>query len=610
MNLSILLIPLLLPLAVGIVILFIPKVLKWVRETLTFITMVITFAAVIKIFLMKEASFRFSIVEIGKFNLSLDLLASPLASFILLFATGFGLLVSLYSFRYMEGKGRLREYYSFLLFAVGGSCGVILSDHLLFFLIFWEIVTVSLYFLITTGEPEAKAGATKTFAMIGAGDGLLLLGIGLAWYASGTLTMSSIDISTASVTGGFAFVLMMLGAITKAGSMPLHTWIPAASEGAPASVMAFMPAALDKLLGIYFLLRIAMDLFVMNDAMGMVLMAIGSVTIVAAVMMAMVQHDLRRLLSYHAVSQVGYMVLGIGTMNPIGIIGGLFHMINNSIYKSCLFLCAGSVESRSGSNDLGDLGGLAKAMPVTAVTCLIAALAISGVPPLNGFVSKWLIYQGVIGTGSRASFIFLVAAMFGSALTLASFVKVMYSVFLGQRTETTAGVKKEVGFSMFLPMVVLALLCLFFGIFYRYPLAYLVPSGTEFTTAPTGLWNSTVAAVLIVIGIALGLLIYLIGNIKKSARIVKPFIGGESLKMGSDRVSGTHFYDTVKNMPALKGIYAAQEKGYLDPYSWFAGLGLTITGLLRKLHNGLLPMYLSWSILGSVVLLVLFIVLL
>lgn len=173
----------------------------------------------------------------------------------------------------------------------------------------------------------------------------------------------------------------------------------------------------------------------MNQAMNTVLMITGSITIVAAVMMALIQHDLKKLLGYHAVSQVGYMVLGIGTGNPLGIAGGLFHMVNNAIYKSCLFLSGGAVEKRTGTTNLEKLGGFAKIMPISFVTFLIASLAISGVPPLNGFASKWLIYQGIIETVRNGGYLWvlwLVAAMFGSALTLASFMKLTHAVFLGQ----------------------------------------------------------------------------------------------------------------------------------------------------------------------------------
>ncbi len=609
MSVNILLIPVLLPPAVGLFTFILPRKDRWVRAILALISAVLAFAAAILIYTDRSLELRFPLLEIGRFTLSFDLVPTPLSSFILLFATGFGLLIALYSLGYMSGRNRLREYYAFFLFALGGSGGVLLADHLLLFLIFWEVVSVSLYFLITTGGAQSKAGATKTFAMLGGGDGCLLLGIGLVWCLQRSFTISSLSIPVGGALPVIAFVLMMIGSITKAGSMPFHSWIPAASEAAPAPVMAFLPAALDKLLGIYLLVMLATRLFILTGGLGLLLMIIGAVTILAAVMMAMVQHELPRLLAYHAVSQVGYMLLGIGTLNPLGIAGGLFHMLNNSIYKNCLFLCAGAVKKKTGTNDLAELGGLAAAMPVTFVACLVSALAISGVPPFNGFVSKWLVYQGVLETASKASFIFLVAAMFGSALTLASFIKVIYSVFLGTKSQAAAKVNKDVGFGMALPVIVLALLSLGFGIYYRFPLnTFILPGAGVQATLP-GIWSATWATGLIILGLVIGLVIYLLGRYRKSARVVSPFTGGEKLDEKTGRVLGTYFYDTIKMMPVLKSTYKAQERGHLDPYAWIGGLGLGITGLLKRLHNGLLSWYLSWSLLGIVVLLLIFLVL-
>jgi formate hydrogenlyase subunit 3/multisubunit Na+/H+ antiporter MnhD subunit len=601
-SVNLLLVPVALPLAVGVFTFILPRKDRWFRGILTLLTAAVVFASAIWIFIQKDLELRFPLFTIGRFLLSFDLAVKPLSSFILIFATGFALLISLYSLGYAAKGSRLREYYAFFLFALGGSSGVLLADHFLVFLIFWEIVSASLYFLVTIGGPESKAGASKTFAMLGGGDGCLLLGIGLVWFLNGSFTISAMSIPFTGAISVIAFVLMMIGAITKAGSMPFHSWIPAASEASPASVMAFLPAALDKLLGIYLLILLSTQIFILTGGLGLLLMIIGAVTILAAVMMAMVQHDLPKLLSYHAVSQVGYMLLGIGTMNPIGIAGGLFHMLNNSIYKNCLFLCAGAVERKTGTNDLARLGGLARAMPVTFIACLVSALAISGVPPFNGFVSKWLVYQGVLETGMKASFIFLVAAMFGSALTLASFVKVIYSVFLGTKTDATVKVNKDVGFGMALPMIVLAILSLGLGIYYRFPLNFFIFPGLGVQAAVPGIWSSTWATGLIILGLVIGLIIYLFGKYKKSARVVSPFIGGE--KPG--RVVGTHFYDTIKELPLLRGTYTAQGKGHLDPYSWIGGLGLAITGLLKRIHNGLLSWYLAWSLVGILVLVVLF----
>jgi formate hydrogenlyase subunit 3/multisubunit Na+/H+ antiporter MnhD subunit len=607
MNPSVLIVPILIPLGAGILILLIPGRDRWSGGILALAAGAAAFASSLGIALGEVPDLRRPLLELGGFTLRLDLARTPLAAFILPFAAGFALLISLYSLFYLEKRHRPREFQAFLLFALAGSAGVLLADHLILFLIFWEIVSASLYFLVALGGPEARAGATKTFAMLGAGDACLLLGIGLLWQASGSFSLGQIRVPVDGWLPAAAFLLMMAGAITKAGAMPFHSWIPAASEGAPAPAMALLPAAIDKLLGIYLLVRLVTGLFTLTGGLGLLLMIAGAVTILAAVMMAMVQHDLRRLLAYHAISQVGYMLLGIGTLTPVGIAGGLFHMLNHSIYKSCLFLCAGAVEKKAGSTELGELGGLARAMPVTFSACLVSALAISGVPPFNGFVSKWLVYQGVIGTGSAGALLFLIAAMFGSALTLASFVKVIYSVFLGARTGKTAGVAGEVSFGMQLPLILLAALSLLFGVYYRFPLESLILPGLGIRIAPAGTWDSPLAAGLIALGLILGLVIYLVGRIARSSRTVGAFTGGEELDRETGRVPGTRFYDTIRSAAPLSGIYAAQEKGRLDPYLWAGGLGLGFTGLLRRIHNGLLSWYLSWSLAGIAILIALLI---
>jgi len=574
------------------------------------------FAAAIWIFFKGSSPFQLLLINLGEFSLSFDLLVTPLASFIFLFASGFSFLIALYSIPFMAKTKRLKTYYAFLLFALAGCSGVFFSNNLLIFLIFWEIVTASLYFLITTGGPESSYGSTKTFIMLGAADACLLLGVGMIWGLTHTLSINSLSVSMDSSVSVIAFFLMVLGAITKAGAMPLHSWVPAASEGAPSSVMAFLPASVDKLLGIFLLVKLCTGMFILNNTLGLILTIIGAVTVLAAVMVAMVQHNLKKLLAYHAVSQVGYMVLGIGTLNPLGIAGGLFHMLNNAIYKNCLFLCSGAVEKKTGTAELGELGGLAKAMPVTFGAFLIAALSISGIPPFNGFVSKWMIYQGALEAAENAPqlwkiipLVILISAMFGSALTLASFVKALYSVFLGQKTEITQKVKKDVPFEMKLPLVVLSLLCIGFGVFYAFPLGkFIYPAiGTE--AKAIGIWNSTLASFLIIAGLVLGFIIYFVGLTLKSSRMADTYIGGEKLNPSIHRVKGTDFYKTIKDLPLLSGIYSAQEKGYFDPFVWFGKIGGGITWVLQQLHNGILPQYLSYSLLGIVILLFLVVLL-
>jgi formate hydrogenlyase subunit 3/multisubunit Na+/H+ antiporter MnhD subunit len=614
---STLLICVFLPLIAGFVLLFLPNRIKHLSAALTLIISVVTFALAIRIFAAGRSDYSWSVFQINELKLDLLLTAKPLGAFILLFAAGFGVLITLYSLKSMAGAKRLNEYYGSILLAIGGSAGILLSDHLLFLLIFWEIVTASLYLLIATGGRNSNFAATKSFAMIGASDGAFLLGVLIAWAISGTFTISDISIQTTSALPIIAFLLLMTAAITKAGALPLHTWLPTSGEYAPASVMALLPAAIDKLLGIYLLVIIVREIFVLNSAaLSMVLSIIGAATIIIAVMIAMVQHNLKRLLSFHAISQVGYMILGIATMTPVGIAGGVFHMLNNAIYKCCLFLCGGAVEQQTGTAELDRLGGLGKKMSVTFAACLVAALSISGIPPFNGFVSKWMVYQGVIqmgtaqtGVAAKLWPIWLTCAMFGSALTLASFVKLLHSLFLSRLPSELKDVK-EVSPLQFIPMAVLAVLCVFFGVFYAVPLnRFIYPAlNIQPGAAIFGTWESILATALLVFGILIGLVILFIGLLvhQGRCRTVPTWTCGEIQPNDEMIVPGTGFYKTVSSMGGLRQLYSAQEKGHFDLYNQGGRAGLTLTEFLRWLHSGILPIYLTWVTLG--LLIVLFVV--
>jgi formate hydrogenlyase subunit 3/multisubunit Na+/H+ antiporter MnhD subunit len=366
-------------------------------------------------------------------------------------------------------------------------------------------------------------------------------------------------------------------------------------------VMALLPASLDKLLGIYLLARLSLDLFIMDRSMGLLLMIVGAATIIFAGMMALMQEDVKKLLAFGAVSQVGYIVLGIGTGVPIGILGGLFHMLNHAIYKTCLFLGAGSVEKQAGTTDLKKLGGLASAMPVTFAATFVAALSVSGIPPFNGFFSKWLIYQSLVTSNKP---IFLLVAMFGSALTLAYMIKMLYSIFWGERPKKLAAVR-EVGFLMAWPMVALALLCIVFGFLAQLPLQKLIGPvlGFQFQGAPAGinltnaLWSPTMATLLMIAGLVVGVIIYLLGRVPRR-RKATAFVGGEILDTDETRVAGTGFYETIRNLGGFRGVYTDADKGIFDLYFLGGRLGANLVRILRGLHDGVLSSYLSWSIIG------------
>jgi len=543
-----------------------------------------------------------------------------LSMFVGIFIGIFFLLITIYSFGFMRQRKRLIYYYSYLILTFISSLGAVFSNNLILFMVFWGFLGLLLYLLIGFAQTEnASYTAKKAFIIIGGTDALMLLGLAIVWRLTGSLQMDEISITLNTKVTVLAYMCLAAGAFAKAGAMPFHTWVPDTAKDAPTPVVAFLPASLDKLLGIYFLVRISLYMFKMNPALNTVLMMIGSFTIVAAVMMALIQHDLKRLLGYHAVSQVGYMVLGIGTGNPIGIAGGLFHMLNNTIYKSCLFLSGGAVEKEAGTTDLEKLGGFGKIMPITFITFLIASLAISGVPPLNGFASKWMIYQGIIKTadnGNHLWIIYLAAAMFGSSLTLASFMKLIHAVFLGQpankqtrsneiltKAEAMINKPRETSPTMWIPQVFLAVLCIIFGVFaYRVPLKmFIFPSLGE-KIEFFGIWNANLATILIIVGIIMGIIIYLLGTVTR-ARETKAFIGGEILEEQLNmRVSGTEFYNTIKDITPLDTIYRLAERKVFDIYDIGTKMTFGFNKILRYLHNGILPTYLSWCLLGMIIL--------
>ncbi|MBN1383858.1 MAG: NADH-quinone oxidoreductase subunit L [Elusimicrobia bacterium] len=616
------------PIVGGILCLLIPKLERVVAVIISFITL---FIAVLIFF--NPAYSEFS---------STYFIIDNLARFVLLAIVFFGLLIVLYSLKFIKKLSEYKDisvsqYYCYILMTLGASFGAVLSNNLILLLVFWGFLGLTLYLLIQIAPDstfssdheypavDASAVAKKSFIIIGGSDCFMILGIALIWILTGTLQMDMIHISLSSNSfinlSVIAFICLAIAAFAKAGAMPFHTWIPDMAVAAPIPVTAYLPASLDKLLGIYLLARTCINMFDLTGSgfdiyiLRSILLLIGGVTIIAAVFMAMIQHDIKKLLSYHAVSQVGYMVLGIGTGNPIGIAGGLFHMVNHAIYKACLFLSGGSVEYRAGTSDLSKLGGLAKYMPITFITCLIAALAISGVPPINGFVSKWMIYQGIIQFGTNGSgllskfwWVLLLAAMFGSALTLASFMKLIHGIFLGQKDQHLQPDKcKEVHWTMWLPQVVLAGLCLIFGIFaFQVPLKlFIFPSlsamDAKISSEFIGIWQPGLATMFIILGLIVGFVIYLVSNIKY--RMGNTYIGGEILPDDA-RVNGTDFYKTIKDMEFFESMYYFAEKKMFDIYDWGKKIVFKIGSILSDMHSGNLQTYLSWGLIGIAVLLI------
>jgi len=546
---------------------------------------------------------------ISSLNKYLILRIDSLSKLIVLFIGFFSFIIVLYSLIYIKKEKKYLNYYAYILLTLGASNGVALADNLILFVTLWGFLGLTLYKLIKSDNEESSAAAMKTLILIGGADALMIFGIGVIWKINANLNISELKILTSTPLGLIAFLSLLTGSFTKAGAFPFHTWIPDYTKNAPASSSAYLPASLDKLIGIYFLARLCNEMFILTQWLTLVIIIIGVSTIIIGVMMALIQHNYKKLLGYHAVSQVGYMVTGLGLGSMLGIIGGLFHMINNALYKSGLFLTAGNVNEQTGKDKLEDLGGLSGSMPITFIAGLIFALSISGVPPFNGFASKWIIYQGIIEFGREAGLanslwiVWLTLAVIGSALTLASFIKFISGIFLGRRKPEFSKVK-ESNVLMVIPLIVIALLCVGFGVFATKQVVPYLFGSIAGEAAYIGSWNSSLVSLLVIVSIILGMIIYALGNLKNFRRD-NSFIGGEKIQ----ELTGfnvTEFYNTISDFALFSFFFQRAKKRWFDIYNVSREVVVWFNSLLSKAHNGILLRYTTWMIIGLIIMLIFF----
>ncbi len=614
MNPEILLISIILPLVVAVIAILIPRSIRGLREFISVLGGVVLVYIAWLLFDYKNLT-----LNLRWFDwLGFDLRLYHFNAFTLLWINIFGLLISLYSIIKMAGHLRVKEYYFYLFLTIAFANGSILADNFVVLLMFWEGLLLTLYGFITLGNTEnTQRTATKAFIINGFCDFCMIFGIALLWYLTGKASLSEISHEPVRATGLYllSFIMIMIGALGKGGAMPFHTWIPDAAIDAPVSFMAFLPGALEKLLGIFLLTRISVELFVIKDTpASMILMIIGSITIVLAVLMALIQKDYKKLLSFHAISQYGYMVLGIGTALPIGIIGGIFHMLNNAIYKSGLFMIAGAVEHRTGTTEMKKLGGLKDEMPITAICYLILAAAISGIWPLNGFVSKELVVHSAYETGFV---IFAIAGWVGAIFTFLSFLKAGHSIFLGPRSKELPKIK-EAESPFLIPMIVLAVLCVVFGIYNYIPFKYFFepilemhPEAMghhyEFSAHALDLINP-VAAVSIFM-LLIGLVIHLYGwnKAEKRAYMASEVIHRLPVLSTLYDWSEARFFDMYEQgIKFLRGLAHILYVAIDRPIDYFYEKTVTLTGqaftkILQYAHNGHYANYLAWCIAGLII---------
>ena len=422
----------------------------------------------------------------------------------------FGLLVScvvfiacVYSIQYMSHDDNVPQYYTLFLMLAGGVMGLVLSGDLFNMFIMVEILTFAAVAL--TAFRNTANGALEAafkYLVVGCiGSTCILAGTIMLYAQVHTLNlaqMSALIPGNLSTATKVAFALLFIGFCTKAFLVPFHPLAADAHGAAPASISVLISGVLTKS-GIYGLIRLSYFLF-QSMALGTMqfwLVFLGSVSLFVCVTMALAQHDFKRLLAFHSISQIGYVLASVGLCTAFGISAGLYHAMNHTLFKGLLFLAAGAVLHETGTTDLGKLGGLSRKMPHTTVLFLIGAFSISGIPPFNGFASKWMIYQATyqkaVETGNIGFLLVTICALVTSTLTLASFVKVTQSVFFGQLPKEYENVK-EVPFGMRLAMGILAAMCLVTGLLPEAVTRYLTEPAARAVFAVTDYINNMMGA--------------------------------------------------------------------------------------------------------------------
>jgi len=423
--------------------LFVPLVAKVRRKSIGWYAVLITFVAVLNSISLIPSVINahgeaqlYSIPWMQAVNINLSVLVDPLSTLMANVAACIGLLIMIYSVNYMQKEKATPRFFFFMLLFVGGMVGLVMANNLLQMYMFWETVGLCSYALIGfwyTRPNAAKAGI-KAFIVTRIGDIFLLLGILLLYVNTGTfdfLEIKSILATGAASVPMFAVAtLMLIGAIGKSAQVPLHVWLPDAMEG-PSPVSALIHGATMVKAGIYLVARIYILFFLVQPWLTTITY-VGGITAFLAATMALTSSDLKRVLAFSTISQLGMIMSALGIGTELGWFASQFHVISHALFKSLLFLSAGVVMHATHTLNLKQLGGLRKEMPITFIVSIIGAFSLAGIPPFSGFWSKDTIFEAIILANNFPLFILI----FGTSILTAIYsIRWICLVFLGKKSE-------------------------------------------------------------------------------------------------------------------------------------------------------------------------------
>ena len=472
-------------------------------------------------------------------GISLILYADPLAIFFAVIASFFGMIAILYSFGDMMHEEGTTRYYALMLLFLSSMIGLVMAGNFLVMYAFWELVGLCSFSLIGFYKEklESNRASFKAFFITRTLGICLLLGAIILFMLTGSFDIPVVfQRLQAGEYGGViivVLVLFLLAAMAKSVQVPFHTWLPDATV-APSAVTSYLHAAAMVKAGVYLISRIYPLTLSIDTGpyFSFAVATIGTITLTLCTIAAWSQYDVKRVIAYSTCAQIGYMFLGIGIGTGFGAIGGIFHLLNHAVFKGLLFLCAGCLIYATGTRNLNEMGGLAKKMPLVAAAMTIGALSVVGVPPLNGFASKLMIYEAALqrgmdlGGGFGAAYVVYCAlALFSSAITFAYYMRLVNSAFFGRIPKNLNDIK-GIPLSMQVSLVVLSGLCFVFGIYPQWILSTLVnPAVSAFTGQSVSELNNAITSLGFRTGIGLyeatGLTLMILASVLVGAMIYK-----------------------------------------------------------------------------------------
>ncbi|WP_455139579.1 complex I subunit 5 family protein [Candidatus Hodarchaeum mangrovi] len=603
------------PIVASVIILPLAKISKKLTNIWASFTSLIMLGIICYLIINFDKSYK---IIIPIYDLPLVLNFHPIALYIAFIPIFLGFLTTIFSYSYQ--KDQVGKHYFFSLIFITSMVFLVLSENLIWMFVFMEITTISSAILVSFGRrPEAKEATMKYLIITMFTAAFTILGIFIVYNITGTLILSEINWNhtTSLFEMKIAISLLFIGFSTKAAAFPFHFWLPDAHSEAPVTTSVLLSAGKIVVAEYTIFITLYKILTSMNINLsqvsfieiGYIFAGVGVLTMVIGNIMALAQNDLKRMLAYCNVSQIGYILIGFSLGTAFGIAAALYHILSHSIAKGLLFLGAGSVEHSTGARDIDKLGSIAARMPLTTMAMVVGSLSISGIPPFGGYTSKRLLYEAFFEANHPE---FALVAILVSALTLVLFLKLLSSVFFGINPNLDLPPFDEIRESpksMITPMIVLSVGCLIVGVIPDFIINNFVSPGISvflpgeelvisawpnilIQETTTGIYSPISVAILIIIGLIFGALLYRISGRKPT---IKEYPSYETITKSSSA-----------NLPFTGGFYdppyLSLSKIYV-PHTPFEYASRPILEFFKRLHTGRLTSYLWYITAGALIIL-------